>query len=274
LVDDNHDLLIFLERLVKAQGWRVRTAGSAREAQELMGRELPNVAVLDYLLPDGNGVELGVTLRRKAQESNVIVITGAQLTAEEEAVCQEYGFPVLRKPFLAKDLLSLVASRSEGGTNTRGSRALKVFFCYSHRDEKLRDQLDAHLSPLKRMGIIESWHDRKIPPGSDWNDTIDRYLALADLILLLISPDFLNSEYCYRKEMTQALERHRNGDARVIPVIVRPVDWEAAPFAALQAVPRDGKPITSWANRDEGYRDASRAIGRVAEEFSANLCRA
>ena len=152
-------------------------------------------------------------------------------------------------------------------------RALKIFFSYSHRDEKLRDQLDAHLSGLKHMDLVHSWHDRKITAGSDFKETIDRYLDSADLVLLLISPDFLNSEYCYSKEMKKALERHANGQARVVPVILRPVDWEKAPFAHLQVVPMDGKPITRWANRDEGFLDAAKGIRRAAEELSASLKR-
>ena len=93
------------------------------------------------------------------------------------------------------------------------------------------------------MGLIHSWHDRKLAAGSDFNKSIDRYLNSADLILLLISPDFLGSEYCYRKEMMRALERHKNGECRVIPVILRPSDWGKAPFALL--------PVqfpTSWAD--------------------------
>jgi hypothetical protein len=81
----------------------------------------------------------------------------------------------------------------------------------------------------------------------------------------------LNSDYCYRKEMMRALERHDAKECRVIPIILRPVDWETAPFAKLQAVPKNGKPITSFANRDLGYLDAAKAIRRVAEELSATL---
>jgi ATP-dependent Clp protease ATP-binding subunit ClpA/ActR/RegA family two-component response regulator len=111
LVDDNRDLLRFLERLMSQAGWRLMTAESAQQAQEIMAEQLPNAALLDYLLPDGNGVELGVLLQRKAPNAQVIIMTGAQLTPEEEAVCQEYDFPVLRKPFLANDILNLIRAR-------------------------------------------------------------------------------------------------------------------------------------------------------------------
>jgi hypothetical protein len=121
------------------------------------------------------------------------------------------------------------------------------------------------------MAIIGSWHERKIAAGSDVDEAIDAQLEKADLILLLISADFLNSDYCYRKEMKRALERHRRGETMVIPVILRPVDWEKSPFAHLFAVPRDGKPITRWTNRDAGYLSAAKEIRKAAEELSATL---
>ena len=111
LVDDNRDLLRFLERLMAQAGWRLLTAESAQQAQEVIASQTPNAALLDYLLPDGNGVELGVLLQRKAAKVQVIIMTGAQLSPEEEAVCQEYDFPVLRKPFLANDILNLIRAR-------------------------------------------------------------------------------------------------------------------------------------------------------------------
>jgi CheY-like chemotaxis protein len=111
LVDDNRDLLRFLERLMAQAGWRLLTAESAKEAQELLAGQTPNAALLDYLLPDGNGVELGVKLQRRAGKVQVIIMTGAQLTADEEGICQEYDFPILRKPFLANDILNLIRAR-------------------------------------------------------------------------------------------------------------------------------------------------------------------
>jgi CheY-like chemotaxis protein len=111
LVDDNRDLLRFLERLMAQAGWRLLTAESAQEAEQVVAKQLPNAALLDYLLPDGNGVELGVMLQRRSPGVQVIMMTGAQLTSEEEAICQEYDFPILRKPFLANDILNLIRAR-------------------------------------------------------------------------------------------------------------------------------------------------------------------
>jgi DNA-binding response OmpR family regulator len=276
LVDDNRDLLRFLERVMVHSGWTIIAAESAAEAKQAFEKNPPAAALLDYMLPDGNGVELALKFRETLPDLLIIMMTGTILAPEEEALCEEHEIPILRKPFLASDVMNQIRARLEQHSHAEikfTSRALKVFFSYSHRDEKLRDRLDAHLSALKHMDLIHSWHDRKITAGSDFKEAIDRYLDSADLVLLLISPDFLNSEYCYSKEMKRALERHASGQARVVPVILRPVDWEKAPFAHLQAVPKDGRPITRWPNRDEGFLDAAKGIRRAAEELSASLNR-
>jgi DNA-binding response OmpR family regulator len=273
LVDDNPDLLYFLERLMADAGWTMLTAESVTGARRLIQLYKPHVALLDYMLADGNGVKLGIEILQSLPNAAVMVMTGTILPAEEEALCEEHNFPVLRKPFLASEAMSRIRVQlgEPEGTEATESRALKVLFSYSHKDEKMRDSLDAHLAGLRNMGIIHSWHDRKITAGSPFEESIDAQLEKADLILLLISADFLNSEYCYRKEMKHALERHKAGKARVVPVILRPVDWEKSPFAHLMAVPLDGKPITRWTNRDAGYLNAAREIGRVAEELSATI---
>jgi hypothetical protein len=135
-----------------------------------------------------------------------------------------------------------------------------LFFSYSHRDEALRDQLETQLSMLKRQGFIETWHDRRITAGEAFDRAISANLERADIVLLLVSPDFLDSDYCYDKEMTRALERHAAGSCTVIPLILRPCDWHDAPFGKLLAAPKDGKPITQWPNLDEAFLDVIRAI--------------
>jgi len=117
------------------------------------------------------------------------------------------------------------------------------------------------------VGLIEAWHDRKIEAGSDWKEQIDKNLEDADIILLLVSADFIASDYCYEKEMTRALERHERNEARVIPVIVRNVNWKIAQFAKLQALPKDGKAVMTWPDRDTAWRNVSEGIERVVEEI-------
>jgi formylglycine-generating enzyme required for sulfatase activity len=147
------------------------------------------------------------------------------------------------------------------------AKPISLFYSYSHRDEELRDRLEEHLGVLRRRGLIEGWHDRRISAGTEWKDAIDEHLATADIILLLISSGFINSDYCWDKEMTKALERHAKGEARVIPVVLKPCYWQESLFAKLQMVPRDAKPITSWADPDEAFVQVVEAIHRAVNEI-------
>jgi hypothetical protein len=143
-----------------------------------------------------------------------------------------------------------------------------LFFSYSHKDEGLRDQLETQLAMLKRQGVIDAWHDRRIPAGGELDREIDQHINTDDIILLLVSPDFIASDYCYEVEMKRAMERHDAGEAIVIPVILRACDWHPAPFGRLRAVPRDGKPVKQWTDLDEAFLDVAKEIRAVAERFS------
>jgi TIR domain len=135
-----------------------------------------------------------------------------------------------------------------------------VLFSYSHVDEDLRDRLEKNLTMLKRQRVIETFHDRRIAAGNEVDSSISAELERADVILLLVSTDFLASAYCYDIEMKRALERHELGEARVIPVILRPCEWKEAPFGKIMATPRDGKPITSFPDLDEAFLQVTQAI--------------
>jgi hypothetical protein len=145
------------------------------------------------------------------------------------------------------------------------TEGIRLFLAYSNRDEALRDELAKHLSLLERQGVLSSWHDRQIAPGSEWAGQIDHYLEQAQIILLLVSADFLASDYCYGVELTKAMERHEAGKAVVIPVILRSADWQGTPFRQLQALPKNAQPVTAWVNRDEAFIDIARGICRVVE---------
>jgi len=126
-----------------------------------------------------------------------------------------------------------------------------IFFSYSHKDEELRNEIEVHLAMLKREGLIESWHDRRIMAGEDINSTISSALESADIVLLLVSAHFLASNYCFDIEMSRALEMHKDGKVKVVPIILHPCDWQNSPFGNLRATPQDGKPVSMFANRDE-----------------------
>jgi WD40 repeat protein len=146
---------------------------------------------------------------------------------------------------------------------------VEIFFCYAREDEDLRKGLEKQLRALKRQGLIDLWHDREIAPGLEWESEIDKHLNTAQVILLLISPDFMDSDYCYGVEMKRAMERHEQGDARVIPIILRPVYWQGAPFGKLQALPTGAKPVKSWSDLDEAFFNIAEGIRIVVEELKA-----
>ena len=149
--------------------------------------------------------------------------------------------------------------------------SIEVFLSYAHRDKALLDRLLEQLALLKRQKLIGIWHDSEISAGADWRQAITLHLNTAHLILLLISPAFIASEYCYSQGMTRAVERHDAGEARVIPIILRPVDWHDAPFGKLQALPPDGKPVTSWSNRDAAFLAITQGIRTSVEELRGDL---
>lgn len=148
---------------------------------------------------------------------------------------------------------------------------ISLFYSYSHCDEHYRNELAKHLKLLERKGILTCWHDRRISPGNEWKGEIDENLKSADIILLLVSPDFIASDYCYDVELEHAMQRHNGGRARVIPVIIRPVNWHDAPFGMLQALPLDGKPVSTWENPDVAWTDVEKGIRFVIHEVTQSI---
>lgn len=151
-------------------------------------------------------------------------------------------------------------SASAESTPAASNPQIRVFFCYAREDDDLRRELLRHLSILRHSEMISAWYDGEIIAGQEWEKEITSHLASAQIVILLVSPSFLASDYCYNIEMKHALERHDAGEARVIPVILRPVDWEGAPFARLQMLPRDAKPVTKWTERDEAFVSVAQGI--------------
>ncbi len=149
---------------------------------------------------------------------------------------------------------------------------VKIFCCYAHEDEVLLIKLKTYLGSLHRQGLIDLWHDRDISAGTEWEHEIKERLNTSEVILLLISPDFMNSDYCYGVEMHQALKRHERGEAQVIPIILRPVYWKEAPFSKLQALPTDGTPVTSsqWHDIDEAMFNVTEGIRILLKQLLMN----
>lgn len=147
--------------------------------------------------------------------------------------------------------------------HTDPSASRSVFVSYSHKDERYRQRLDISLVQLQRNHLISIWYDKKILPGQEWDREIDTNLENADIILLLISPDFLASDFAYSQEMLRAVERHQAGSATVVPIIVRPSDWQDSPVGALQALPSAGRPVSKWPNRDQAWLDVAQGLRRL-----------
>ncbi|MFN0122712.1 MAG: TIR domain-containing protein [Blastocatellia bacterium] len=148
---------------------------------------------------------------------------------------------------------------------------IQIFISYSHEDEKLREKLSAHLAAFKRRGLISEWHDRMIPAGGDWAREIDERLNQSRIILLLISSDFIASDYCQEIEMRRALERHQAREAVVIPVILRDCIWDLPELNKLQALPKNAQPVTTWPDPDAGFKNAAEGIGRIIERMRERL---
>ncbi len=147
------------------------------------------------------------------------------------------------------------------------SAPLEVFCCYAREDQKLLAHLKKHLAPLERQGQITIWSDSNLDAGVEWEKELHQHLESADIILLLISPDFMASDYCYSTEMERAIAHHNEGSAVVIPILLRPIHWHNAPFAKLQMIPTNTLPVTSWADRDSALQDITIYVDRVVSKL-------
>ena len=150
----------------------------------------------------------------------------------------------------------------------KSKKEIKLFYCYARKDRNLREELEKRLRSLNHRYPLIHWSDREIAPGANWEQAVNENLDTADAILLLISPDFMVSNYCYSKEMQRALERQKEGTCYVIPILLRPTpSWEDAPFSKLQLLPSDAKPIASWPSRDKAFYDVVTGISRTIENL-------
>lgn len=143
----------------------------------------------------------------------------------------------------------------------------KLFISYSHKDEEYKKELEENLAMLKRKGLISVWHDRKITVGDDWKNAIDENLEQSDIIVFLISPSFLASDYCYDVEVRRAIELNNSGKSRIISIILRPCDWNDCEFSRFQATPKDAKPITTWDNKDSAWLDVISQIKAAIKQL-------
>ena len=206
-------------------------------------------------------------LTRLCDGADVAVLNN---TLRENLGWQDKSFDKTRKALLDRGIIK--AATGQGGktkfsmvpTSKIGAkRTLRVFVSYCHADEDLTKSLVAHLKPLEHMGLVEIWSDRSIKPGDSIDDEIKKKLESADLILLLISIDFINSKYCYEIELTNAMNRHKAEVSRILPIILRACLWKHSPFGGLMALPKDGKAVTSWLVQDEPLAEVADEIRKL-----------
>lgn len=180
---------------------------------------------------------------------------------------------LLQHPEVPQALIDYARSLASNSSENKGNMflsdqvPLKLFYCYAREDERLREQLEKHLSLLKQEGLIVPWCDREITAGEYYEQKILSNIDTADIFLALVSPAFMSSDYCHNIELKRALNRHISGQLRVIPIILRPVDWQGPPLGALQALPKDGLPVTEWGSIDKGLKNVTDGIRKVIEEI-------
>jgi hypothetical protein len=179
-------------------------------------------------------------------------------TLQKEYV-RDYIEGVVQSPAASESILAIASPK------------LEVFFSYSSADNELCQQLLCHLSALKRQGSIHQWRNCQITAGQNRIEEIDRHLDSAHVILLLVSADFIESDHCFSIELKKAMERHEVGKARVIPIVLREVDYCGMPFERLDPLPQNRLPVTSWKNQDEAFTDIAKGVRIAVEEMLSTL---
>ncbi|AKJ08281.1 Hypothetical protein AA314_09907 [Archangium gephyra] len=177
------------------------------------------------------------------------------------------GNPGLRACAAQLGLLATAPTPGPTSTPVSKDKPPEIFYSYAPSDKSLRDKLETHLKLLQRQGVITGWHDGKVEAGQDENAEILSRLESADVILLLISADFIASDVCYSVQMERAMERQSAGNALVIPILLRPCDWKDAPFSKLKALPSNDTAVTRWGDRDEAFTDIARGIRSAVERW-------
>lgn len=231
-----------------------------------MGREIGDQAAIDF----SKGFYDALFAGRSTDDAFGFGRNAIRLNEDRDRIA-EYGTPVLIKNenIILQNKIRKNAARV-ASNNPQTQSTIRVFFSYTQEDQELRDKLASHLKIMVREGLIQDWHDWEITAGTDVKGKVSEYLSAADIILLLISSDFLASDYCFENEVRQAMVRHEDGTGRVIPIILRPCEWQNMPFGHLLPLPWNGKSIIQWSNVDEAFLNISTGIRRVIAELRNN----
>ncbi|SFC65958.1 TIR domain-containing protein [Flagellimonas taeanensis] len=132
---------------------------------------------------------------------------------------------------------------------------MEAFISYSHKDEGYLDLFHRHLAQLKRDGLIGTWTDQKILAGGRIDDEVSTSLNSAQIFIAMLSPDYINSNYCYEREFQTAMEMQAKNMLTIVPIVLEPCDWKSTPFSKYKALPKDGKPVSEWSNKNNAMLD-------------------
>jgi CheY-like chemotaxis protein len=282
-LDDNEELIDASAEIFREYDFKIVKATNTSRALTILREQQLDGFLLDVRLRGGeSGLEFLEEVRQRYPTLQVVVFTGFP-HGYDQTIAKRLGAssylekirklipvePEEQRKFFAA--LHQIFDRGPNRFETTEFPTIKqisVFCSYSHRDAKLKDRLEEHLAPLKRSGMVSIWHDRKIGAGKEWMGEIDAHLGTSDIVLLLVSASFMASDYCNDVEVRRAMERHDTHETRVIPVILRPADWRSAPFSKLQALPINARPLTQWADREEGFFSIAQEIRSAIEEIS------
>lgn len=156
-------------------------------------------------------------------------------------------------------------------SRTMNNKPVKLFISYSHKDETYKDELTAHLSGMKRIGMIEEWNDRKIIPGQQWNHEIKTKLEQSEIVIFLVSSDFMASDYIADVEVNNTLDKYRKGKVCIIPVIIRSCDFSSLDISKFQALPKDAKPVKTWTDQDSAWTNVVEGIKSTIRSLDQNI---
>lgn len=214
---------------------------------------------------------------------NLAGLTRGQLRAALSDAARKLSFvketvrnvPELHIPFHRLQEISFLEQRiseykAELARRFNGAAAVHVFYSYSRSDEPLMAELDGQLSGMRSEGRIKTFWDRDIIPGREWHSEITEEMQEADIVLFLVSDDFLASRYCQQVELPAAIEMHEQGLVRAVPILLRPCEWQGTPLGRLQAIPRNGRPVTEWVDRNEAWVEIIRGIQTAIDEVRQN----
>ncbi len=292
---DDHPENNTSERLsLKASGIRFVLASSTGEALERIQRQPFDLIITDMgrSLDPQAGYTLLERLRGMGDRTPVIIYSSSRYFSNVAEAQSRGAIGVTNSPTVLMNMVLAVLRRggqnraneqeqAMGGTSAvpfqqfvetsqpieTEVKPIEVFISYSYRDADLYEELLKHLALLKRQRVIHGWNNHEIPPGSEWWREISPYVDTANLVLVLVSADLITSEYVWGEEMHRAIARQEAGEAQVIPIILKPVDWTNTPIGELQALPRNAEPITLWDNRDEAFLDVVRGIRAAVERM-------